>query len=209
VGIVTKFWNWSSATPKRKNATRALIGLALVLLVPALWLAWWLGSPLFIDDVANEDFPLTVNATLPDDVSRSEAESMMETAAKLESPMNESMSAEMGEASTISLKMGSFRDEDRLHRGSGNATVYKLEDASHILRLEDLNVTNGPDLHVLLMVDPGGRDKTQGYLDLGKLKGNVGNQNYEIPSDSDIADYNAVMIYCQPFHVIFSTAPLQ
>ena len=83
------------------------------------------------------------------------------------------------------------------------------EDASHVLRLEDLNVTNGPDLHVLLMVDPEGSDKSQGYLDLGKLKGNIGNQNYPIPPDADISIYNAVMIYCQPFHVVFSTAPLR
>jgi hypothetical protein len=77
-----------------------------------------------------------------------------------------------------------------------------------VLRLEDLKVTNGPDLHVLLMVDPEGRDKSQGYLDLGKLKGNIGNQNYPIPDDTDISIYNAVMIYCEPFDVVFSTAPL-
>jgi hypothetical protein len=196
------------ATPKRKQLTKILLSISLVLAIPALWLAWWLGSPLFIDDVANEDFPLTANATIPDDVTRSEAESMMETAAKLDSTMDESMDTEMSKTSTISLKIGSFRDEDRLHKGSGEATIYRLEDGSHVLRVEDFNVTNGPDLHVLLMVDPEGRDKSQGYVDLGKLKGNVGNQNYPIPADTDIADYKAVMIYCQPFHIIFSTAPL-
>ena len=63
------------------------------------------------------------------------------------------------------------------------------------------------------MVDPEGRDKSQGYLDLGKLKGNIGNQNYPITLNTDpganISNYNAVMIYCQPFHVVFSTAPLR
>ena len=58
------------------------------------------------------------------------------------------------------------------------------------------------------MVDPEGRDKDRGYLDLGKLKGNIGNQNYPVPDGIDISEYNAVMIYCEPFHVIFSTAPL-
>jgi hypothetical protein len=103
---------------------------------------------------------------------------------------------------------GFFRDEDQFHKGSGKATLYQLEDASHVLRLEDLNVTNGPDLHVLLMVDPEGGDKSLGYLDLGKLKGNIGNQNHPIPEDADASKYHAVMIYCQPFHVVFSTAPL-
>ena len=68
----------------------------LVLVVPALWLAWWLGSPLFIDDVANEEFPLTANATVPENVTRAEAESMMEIAAKLESTSEEPMTSGWG-----------------------------------------------------------------------------------------------------------------
>lgn len=201
--------SWATATPKRKRRSTIGLGVALVLAVPVLWLAWWLGSPLFIDKVADEDFPLTANATIPDNVTRAEAETTMETAAKIEAPMSEPITTGMSSAEAVSLISGDFRDADRFHRGSGRATVYRLEDNSHVLRLEDLNVTNGPDLHVLLMVDPEGGDKSQGYLDLGKLKGNIGNQNYPIPDDADVSDYHAVMIYCQPFHVVFSTAPLR
>ena len=205
MGIV----NWATATPRRKRWSTIGLGVALVLAVPVLWLAWWLGSPLFIDKVADEDFPLTANATIPDNVTRAEAETTMETAAKIEAPMSEPMTTGMSSAEAVSLISGDFRDADRFHRGSGRATIYRLEDDSHVLRLEDLNVTNGPDLHVLLMVDPEGGDKSQGYLDLGKLKGNIGNQNYPIPDDADVSRYHAVMIYCQPFHVVFSTAPLR
>ena len=205
MGIV----GWTMATPGRKRWAKIVLGIALVLAIPAIWLAWWLGSPLFIDDVANEEFPLTANATMPENITRGEAESMMQTAAKLDSPMNESMAGETGSASAESLLSGSFRDADSFHNGSGDATVYRLADGSHVLRLEDLKVTNGPDLHVLLMVDPEGRDKDQGYLDLGKLKGNIGNQNYPIPGDAVVSEYGGVMIYCQPFHVVFSTAPLR
>ena len=205
MGIV----NWATATPRRKRWSTIGLGVALVLAVPVLWLAWWLGSPLFIDKVADEDFPLTANAAIPDNVTRAEAETTMETAAKIEAPMSEPMTTGMSSAEAVSLISGDFRDADRFHRGSGRATIYRLEDNSHVLRLEDLNVTNGPDLHVLLMVDPEGGDKDQGYLDLGKLKGNIGNQNYPIPDDADVSRYHAVMIYCQPFHVVFSTAPLR
>ena len=201
--------NRATATPRRKRWSTIGLGVALGLAVPVLWLAWWLGSPLFIDKVADEDFPLTANATIPDNVTRAEAETTMETAAKIEAPMSEPMTTGMSSAEAVSLISGDFRDADRFHRGSGRATVYRLEDNSHVLRLEDLNVTNGPDLHVLLMVDPEGGDKSQGYLDLGKLKGNIGNQNYPIPDDADVSRYHAVMIYCQPFHVVFSTAPLR
>ena len=95
MGIVKRGWNWAMATPARKRWTKIGLGGALALAIPAIWLAWWLGSPLFIDDVANEDFPLTANATIPESVTRSEAESMMETAAKLVSPMTESMTTGM------------------------------------------------------------------------------------------------------------------
>ena len=78
--------------------------------------------------------------------------------------------------------------------------------------MEELDVTNGPDLHVLLSPhqDPTKRDevKEEGYVDLGKLKGNRGNQNYPIPGDVDLSIQNSVIIYCAPFHVIFSVAPL-
>ena len=200
--------DWATATPTRKQWGENRVA-GLVLVVPALWLAWWLGSPLFIDDVANEEFPLTANATVPENVTRAEAESMMEIAAKLESPMEEPMTFAMRSTSAVSLSTGNFRDKDRVCRGSDRATIYQLEDETNVLRLEDLDVTNGPDLHVLLMVDSEGRDKSQGYIDLGKLKGNIGNQNYRIPDDVVVSDYHAVMTYCQPFHVVFSTAPLE
>ena len=51
--------------------------------------------------------------------------------------------------------------------------------------------------------------KTPGYIDLGKLKGNIGNQNYPIPADLDLSPGGSVVIYCVPFHVIFSVASLQ
>ena len=113
----------------------------------------------------------------------------------------------------VPLASGSFRDADSFHRGSGSATIYLLPDGSHLLRLEDFMVTNGPDLRVLLAEsgDPMSRDELQsgGYTHLAKLKGNIGNQNYEIPSDIDLEAQNSVIIYCMPFHVIFSVAPLR
>jgi hypothetical protein len=112
----------------------------------------------------------------------------------------------------VALQIGSFRDADRFHKDSGTATVYELPDGSLLLRLEDFNVTNGPDLHVLLSVHPdqGTRNEVKdlGYVDLGKLKGNIGNQNYEISAGLNVSDYSSVVIYCLPFHVLFSVAPL-
>jgi hypothetical protein len=94
--------------------------------------------------------------------------------------------------------------------GSGDARIYALADGNLILRLENFSVTNGPDLHVLLAENPSPQDSDSlgVYLDLGSLKGNLGNQNYDIPAGTDINQFKSVVIYCLPFHVVFSTADL-
>ena len=110
----------------------------------------------------------------------------------------------------VAVLNGSFLGADDFHQGSGTATVYELENGSNVLRFEDFEVTNGPDLHVLLVPNdaPVDRDDLTGYVDLGELKGNIGNQNYEIPPDIDISEFGSIVIYCEPFHVLFASASL-
>ncbi len=203
-----RFVHWSVETRKRKIFSGVGLAIAVAVGIPAVLLAWWLFSPLFNNTTVDEEFPLTVNASMPANVTRAEAESMMEIAAKLESIAEEAMPAMMAARDATALSVGEFEDEDFFHKGSGQATIYRLSDGSFALRLENLNVTNGPDLHVLLLEDPAAIDKDLGYVDLGRLKGNRGNQNYDIPASEDALKYRSVMIYCQPFHVVFSTAKL-
>ena len=105
---------------------------------------------------------------------------------------------------------GMFRDADDFHRGSGSATMFRGPDGNHILRFEDFMVTNGPALSVLLSQATGitSSENLGEYLDLGPLKGNIGNQNYDVPAGTDVAAYQTVVIYCVPFRVVFATAPL-
>ncbi len=128
----------------------------------------------------------------------------------MDSPMEDAMPHRMAKA--VALKTGQFKDADRAHGGSGTATIYRLPDGSHLLRLEILKVTNGPALVVILNPHPdpdnSGQVRQEGHVELAKLKGNIGNQNYPIPDDPVVSDYHAVMTYYQPFHVVFSTAPL-
>lgn len=187
---------------------RRWLTLGIVLAIPALALGWWLGSPLFLDTEVSEEFPMSAGADIPADMTREDVEKVMveaseEPATVAEEPMPE-------DSGPINLGGGEFRDADELHMGKGTATVYELEDGGRVLRLEDFEVTNGPDLHVLLVrdSDPTGRDDVIGYLDLGSLKGNIGDQNYEIPADVDLAEYGSVVIYCKPFHVVFAVASL-
>ena len=203
---------------------RILIAAA-VLAAPALALAWWLGSPLFIDRAVDEAFPHSADAVVPAAMTRTQVEQTMATMAMLEgATMDEAMpsmaAATMDEATPgatpaaapVVVKRGMFRDADGFHQGDGSATVYRLADGSHTLRFEDFRVTNGPDLRVLLVAhpDPQGRSDVQNSpsVELDRLKGNVGNQNYPIPADVELDDYESVVIYCRPFQVVFSVAPL-
>ena len=108
------------------------------------------------------------------------------------------------------LREGQFRGADDFHRGSGTATIFRTPDDKLVLRLTDFMVTNGPALSVLLSSSPAPASSQQlgDYIDVGALKGNIGNQNYEIPAGTDLSTYNSVVIYCVPFHVVFATATL-
>jgi hypothetical protein len=103
------------------------------------------------------------------------------------------------------LRTGSFVGVgDGIHNAEGIAKVVPLEDGSNILRLENLHVTNGPDLYVYLATDKSASD----FVSLGKLKANNGNQNYNIPSEIDLTKYDTVLIWCRPFSVLFGSAEL-
>ncbi|MEM7126231.1 MAG: DM13 domain-containing protein [Chloroflexota bacterium] len=112
-----------------------------------------------------------------------------------------------GEAEMVIAAQGEFKGSGPSYQGAGTATIY-TEGDSRTLHLSDFSVTNGPDLHVLLIsnTDATSTDGLGDYIDLGSLKGNMGDQNYEIPADVDLSQYSGVMIYCVPFHVPFATA---
>ncbi len=190
------------------------ISAAIVILIPVAAAAWWMLSPLFISTTVDEEFPMAASADVPSNLTMSQVETVMTVMAQMDQPtMEEAMPSEGdGDAGPVVVASGSFRGADSFHQGSGTATIYRIADGSHILRFEDFMVTNGPDLRVLLAKprDPQSRNELQdgGYINLAKLKGNIGNQNYEIPADIDLAEQGSIVIYCMPFHVIFSVASL-
>ena len=197
---------------------RIIIAAIVIIGIPALALAWWLLSPLLISTTVDEEFPLAANAVIPTDMSMAEAEQMMVEAASKFNNYDERIPTEMAmaddpakmDSSVVKDRSGNFRDADSFHKGSGTATIYRSSDGKNLLRLEDFRVTNGPELHVLLVpnANPESSDDVEGYLGLGKLKGNIGNQNYFLPDGEDGSGYGSVVIYCRPFHVVFSVATL-
>ena len=95
----------------------------------------------------------------------------------------------------------------REHDTSGTATVLGNGTGQRFLRFEDFNTSNGPDVNVYLVNSSTG--DVSDYIDLGDLKGNIGDQNYDIPSTVDLETYDTVVIWCARFSVAFGDAELQ
>ncbi len=102
------------------------------------------------------------------------------------------------------------------HDTSGSVRLVRLTDGTHVVRLENLDTSNGPDLRVLL-TDAPVKEGTAGWrvfddgrhISLGKLKGNKGSQNYAVPADLDLTRYSSVSIWCDRFDVSFGAAELR
>ncbi len=166
----------------------------------------------FIDDEVSESNPFAASegaSGRPEDA----------TSAELAADMNDAMEGveaseandEMPEMTTdeiVTLGEGLF--EGRSHPAVGTAKV--ISDGSQsFLRFENFETDNGPDLNVYLSAAPLGADSGEyddDFIDLGDLKGNVGDQNYELPDGVDLDRYQTVVIWCVRFGVAFGAAPL-
>ena len=183
-------------------------------------------SPLFVNTEVNEPIPnksinpmpaeeLEKFMTLSEEqrlekgqqMSPEEKDMIMKAAAETNgSTVNENMTEAMDRQQTILV--GTFVGvNDGIHNAQGLAKVIPLVESSsaRVLRLENFKATNGPDLYVYLAADK----STSDFVSLGRLKGNIGNQNYEIPDGTDLSKYDTALIWCRAFSVLFGSAELK
>jgi len=118
--------------------------------------------------------------------------------------------AEPAAAAPMTLAAGSFHSN--AHDTRGTATVLDVGGGRRVLRLTNFATSNGPDVRIYLVAAPDVQDnatvKSAGFVELGAMKGNIGDQNYEIPPTVDLASYRTVTIWCKRFAVNFGSAPL-
>ena len=108
-------------------------------------------------------------------------------------------------ASILTMPMGNFIGVgDGIHDAQGDVFIIESDDGSRFLRFENFKATNGPDLFVYLATDETAED----FVNLGMLKGNIGNQNYMIPPGADLSNHDTVLIWCKQFSVLFGSAKL-
>ena len=219
----------------RKGIKFGIIG-AIVVIVGVS--AFYLASPLFISTEIDEPLPEGANVSAPlpsnqfqefmamneeerieagNQMNEQEKNQIMLEFARMNTSINESMSqinqslpeqqtSQTGNETSTLLLTGSFVGVgDGIHDAQGIAKVIPIEGRGKVLRLEDLVVTNGPDLYVYLSTDKSASD----FVNLGRLKANIGNQNYQIPEGTDLTKYDTVLIWCKAFSVLFGSAELR
>jgi Electron transfer DM13 len=126
--------------------------------------------------------------------------------------INQKVNEQGPTASAANMKLASGEFHAGAHETKGTATIFRVADGKRTLRLTNFATSNGPDVHVYLVAAADAKDsetvKSAGFIELGSLKGNIGDQNYDVPANVDLAKYRAVTIWCARFNVNFGTAPL-
>jgi hypothetical protein len=124
--------------------------------------------------------------------------------------VDEAMPGSQGGLPAQPLETGRFYSI--LHPTEGIATVYQMGDGTRVLRLTNFRTSNGPDVHVYMVAADDAKDaatvEKAGFVDLGVIKGNIGDQNYTLGNDLDLTKYRAVSIWCKRFSVNFGAAAL-
>ena len=166
-----------------------VIALAVLAVAAYLFQPW----ALFTNTAVNESLP----QTLPQPTATPSAATPPTT------------SPTITPASPQTLGSGTFRSYE--HSTSGTAKLIKLADGRLFVRLEDFNTSNGPDVKVWLTaaaVDRADKSRDSAYVDLGDLKANNGNQNYEVPPGTKVTTYKSVVVWCDRFSVAFGAASI-
>jgi hypothetical protein len=200
-----------------RGKTKIIISIIIAAIV--IPLAIYTISPLFLSNVVNEpdptlaisEFQKYMNLSeeqrieVAKNMTREKAMMIGIMAAKQNTTVDENVTFPVIEQTPNNTLTGTFIGiGDGFHNVEGAAKVIPVESGAQILRLENFKATNGPDLYVYLSNDKSASD----FINVGRLKGNVGNQNYEIPIGSDLSKYNTVLIWCRAFSFLFGSAQI-
>ena len=148
----------------------------------------YLGSSVVFDDVVDEQVAMAAPAPAP--AANAAAER------RPAAPRN------------VRLRSGGF--ESVRHPARGVATAIRLARGGRVLTLTRFATDNGPDLRLYLVAGPAhGEDEVRDHVDLGALKGNRGDQQYDLPAGLDLERYSTVVVWCRAFSVLFGRAPLR
>ena len=188
----------------KRNITEILVPIVIGSMLPSLMIVTssQITFAAFSDPQAFMNMTEEQRLQAAEKMTKNEKESIMNEFSKQNSTIDENMSATM--KNTKALTGNFVGSGDGFHKAEGVVKVITLADGKTFLRLENLKATNGPDLYVYLST---GKDVSD-IVNLGRLKGNIGNQNYEIPPGTNLSKYDTVLIWCKAFSTLFGSAKL-
>lgn len=186
----------------RRHPTRTGLAALVLALAAAFALYWFAPWNLFVDRRVDESLPAAAGVTEP--------EAAGAAAGSTGAPADTDEAPDASAGGVWTLASGAFRGLE--HATAGMALVVELEDGSRFVRLQELDTSNGPDLRVVLTDQPVSDDwhvwDDGAIVDLGALKGNLGNSNYQVPGGVDLERFQTVVIWCRRFSVGFGVAPI-
>lgn len=107
------------------------------------------------------------------------------------------------------VQIASGRFSSIAHQSTGKAAVVELPSGARKLTLSGFETDPGPDLRLYVSTGDPANGELGEFRDLGALKGNVGNQQYDLSRDVNLRHYSTVVVWCRAFSVAFTSAPLQ
>jgi len=187
------------ATSRRPGLRAPVLGTYLAILIGTVAIGYWTG---FRDTEVDED--VVVAAAEANGEERDAALAGGSGGSETDNSAKEDKPEPEKPAGPVSLASGQFTGEDG-HAGSGTATVVKEPGGERTLTFTDFDVDPGVEVEVWLTQNETSFDDR---VELGGLKGNVGDQQYELPDDADLTRYDTVVLYCTPFTVRIAVASL-
>lgn len=179
------------------------IARILILGIPFIAASWWLIEPYFVDDVVDDEFA----ASIVDSTDAVPEQGNLPSDDNIEQSADSTPTSVAGSASPQLVASGKFVGLAG-HKGEGDAGLFELPDGRFVLRLENFAIDNGPDLRIYLVPGEGKTSPNQESINLGDLKGNVGNQTYEISASFDPKIVWTALVWCEAFSVEFVGATL-
>jgi hypothetical protein len=195
----------------RRNL-KIVLPVTAIVLAGVLFLAFGVFGvhTLFIDDKVNEAGPVFDSGVAAVAAPVGEPVESTSTDPVEPAPVEEPVVTEAPAPQIVTLAEGTFVPLGR-YSGEGTAVVLNDGSAQRFVRFENFSTDNGPDLRVYLTVSDANGDSgafDDDFVDLGVLKGNIGDQNYEIPTDVDLSVYDTVVVWCVRFSTPFTAADL-
>lgn len=203
VAVAARRGRWDKVARRRPRASLAIAVVGLAIVLPT---AWYLGSPLITSTTIDEPAPVVVAQATP---APSTAQTPAVTPASSAPPGTSASPiapASPTPAPSLIQRSGMFHGMDDFHFGRGTARLIETSPGSFTVRLEDFEVRNGPDLYIYLSPSAKGYDRDA--IEIGRLKADKGNQNYQLKAGTDVSAARSVVIWCKQFAVLFATAPL-